>query len=1657
MAKRRLNKKVALVGLVIFVVVALGVIWAILRLGRDPQPFIDDGNAALLAKDYRKAESSFRSAYARAKNDALREEILFKLLDMFIETNQWSYVPSYWDEAIRINPDNAKARYGLLKYFYTWADSGSRGAWQQVREHASEFLDVAEVAGLLDEETEQWESFETSIKPTKGQRLGPYLYLLRGRATFEMTRLGMVTNKEKSLNQAVEDLEKARQLDKKNLDAYLYLARAAISRWEIFGSSDNIEERDKATDKALALIEESIQISPNEPRAHINLLTLKLSIAQRSGETPVRERIELLEPEYLALTEKFPSSDEVFASLSGFYSIYSVYSGHQLSLENNDKSIEAIEKAIELNREKASYAINAADLYYRKFSIYGQKPAINKAIKAAKDALDLPDAQDIEGPQSYANRVNRYLLYSFLAHCYIEQVLEPSDAQIESQREAWLSDAEQAVHEVEQILGMGEDPKVMRWRGMLELAKGNRNNAVRHLYAAYERLKAVKPTAPPWPRDVEFARLSYTLANIFQDTSEVGAATEFLASALYSGIAEIKPGVRLDYVEALLKLNVWTVALGNINAYESNYSPNERSEILRIKTYIGANQFDEVARALAKRPDPDDPETIKLSLALAQARIAQIQIAIAKQTRGKTALDLKDKRSGFEINVGSEASLQVLRAELKQHKELREKLVEKLLPIDPNSVGRPALINVCENYVRQDRIDDAKNLADRYLRYFPDSTTVLIYKQMLSELDPQKISMQRGKEIEEQVLLKISDPLRRAVKLGIFYSKAGKPEKSVAEFKKALQAGVATKGTASEKEMTDLRRIAASYFFDIVLQQKDWEQAEQIIETARRENLDNCSGDVFVARYAVAKKEFKDALVKLNDCLKQRPIFSRAYMLRSRVNSALGDEKAAVDDARKAASLNPLDGSIAKGLAEVLYRDYQKLGSRTSPDQTLETKIALERAVALNRNDVRLLSRYAEFINPKDPLKALAILQDIQRAAPSLGNALRLGVLATESASTEMNAARKKALFDIAESAYKWAMNINPGDPNVLYGYGKHLRARGRNEEAELLLKGSEDQGLLWDFYFQQGRYTDAKKVLEQLYKGGGAKDISVLRGLFFVAEKTNDKEGVKKYSEEILLLDDNIEYHLLQIQTFLRVGLVREAEYKLQAVQEKYPNESRTLLLEAWLAMRQGQLEKALQLVNRSFQSDRKSAAAWKLRGEINFLSANYDQAISDLRESKALSSTPSTQLSLAKTYIQAGRYDDAMTELKNTLDAPDAPSQARSLLEKLYLQYGRKAPLRRLYDDTLKKFPGSVHWLNRVGAFAVSTGEYIKAEELYLTAYEIKQREYLGRNSNEWVKDVQYVTAFDGYLRALVLGAGTPGTAGWHPQKLDSVFELCERYLDTSLSPIAYLRMAEAKLKLDDEETATDYFRKAVDNTGTNELLASEVLLRMFLMLGSDEVSKYCRQKLETNPNSLAANYTMFNVAKINSQYDEALFYIVKCIQLTDPCSPGRLDYTAKKAEMLTIAYDKTSDNNFLEMAITDYESLLAKMPNNISVLNNLAFMLAENNERLPQALEYAKKALDIKPNEPSFLDTYGYLLYKNGKHSEAAEAFSAAIQQYDQNGIVIPPEVYEHLGMVREKLGASGEALAAYKQAMEVGSIGLSAKRKERLQKAIERLSP
>jgi tetratricopeptide (TPR) repeat protein len=194
--------------------------------------------------------------------------------------------------------------------------------------------------------------------------------------------------------------------------------------------------------------------------------------------------------------------------------------------------------------------------------------------------------------------------------------------------------------------------------------------------------------------------------------------------------------------------------------------------------------------------------------------------------------------------------------------------------------------------------------------------------------------------------------------------------------------------------------------------------------------------------------------------------------------------------------------------------------------------------------------------------------------------------------------------------------------------------------------------------------------------------------------------------------------------------------------------------------------------------------------------------------------------------------------------------------------------------------------------------------------------------------------------------------------------------------------------------------------------------------------------------------------NLYSQTGQYNQALQYTNTCLELLQPSQIEWVQLSLKKANLLTMAYSQTSDEQYLQQAITLMEEMLERMPNNYTIMNNLAYMLADSNQQLDKALEYARKACQNEMGNPVYLDTYAYIQCLLGNYEEAHQALLRTIQLHEARNESIPWEVFKHLGMTQEGLGKKTEAAAAYRRA--VSAAGIPSADKEVLEKKIQELS-
>ena len=109
-------------------------------------------------------------------------------------------------------------------------------------------------------------------------------------------------------------------------------------------------------------------------------------------------------------------------------------------------------------------------------------------------------------------------------------------------------------------------------------------------------------------------------------------------------------------------------------------------------------------------------------------------------------------------------------------------------------------------------------------------------------------------------------------------------------------------------------------------------------------------------------------------------------------------------------------------------------------------------------------------------------------------------------------------------------------------------------------------------------------------------------------------------------------------------------------------------------------------------------------------------------------------------------------------------------------------------------------------------------------------------------------------------------------------------------------------------------------------------------------------------------------------------------------------------------------------------ELRKLMAEDPLNADAMNSLSYMFAENNERLPEAVDLAQRALKVEPGNPAYLDTLGWALFKQGRIEEAAEPLGRAAAMLTGNSVI-----QDHHGDLLAKRGRTADAIAAWQRAL------------------------
>jgi len=210
-------------------------------------------------------------------------------------------------------------------------------------------------------------------------------------------------------------------------------------------------------------------------------------------------------------------------------------------------------------------------------------------------------------------------------------------------------------------------------------------------------------------------------------------------------------------------------------------------------------------------------------------------------------------------------------------------------------------------------------------------------------------------------------------------------------------------------------------------------------------------------------------------------------------------------------------------------------------------------------------------------------------------------------------------------------------------------------------------------------------------------------------------------------------------------------------------------------------------------------------------------------------------------------------------------------------------------------------------------------------------------------------------------------------------------------------------------------------------NNYLAWEKLLLLYY-----ETKDF--NKLFTRGKECASRFSFSFLVKLlyasgalaNGHYDVALEELQKAAILASNNKEAIIQVYAMKAD----AFYRM--NNFTE-AFKTFEEALKVNPNDIIILNNYAYYLAEQNMELNKAEEMSWKVIEQDKDNATFLDTYAWVLFKQGKTKKAAKIMKQVISQ-DTNLVA---EHYEHYGFILKKNRKRKKAIENWEMAIKLDS--------------------
>lgn len=478
-----------------------------------------------------------------------------------------------------------------------------------------------------------------------------------------------------------------------------------------------------------------------------------------------------------------------------------------------------------------------------------------------------------------------------------------------------------------------------------------------------------------------------------------------------------------------------------------------------------------------------------------------------------------------------------------------------------------------------------------------------------------------------------------------------------------------------------------------------------------------------------------------------------------------------------------------------------------------------------------------------------------------------------------------------------------------------------------------------------------------------------------------------------------NLWYHRLYAQSLLVSGDYREALdifVKLKNADAKNPDNYR--ILAALYELRK-QPYAALSTLDSAEVRFGRIPLLSQMKRQLLLSTHQTDKAIEDARA--IVEEAPynaENQLILAGLYDMTHQDSLAAVHFKLAYEADSTSVRSLKTLYALADHYAVRRDFRRMLQMTQAIFESDEETLdNKIERFKLYTDDRNFYREYYF------QLDGLARTlALKYPKEVEVVNL---YANHLILSG-----------ELEHALELY-------------------KVHLADENAPEEYYISVIN---------MENYLRH-----TDSVRHYVHESLRRHPSSMPLRMLKGNLYDREQQHDKAIAVYTEALshaqtdtlksQLWGIIADSWFQISCKGLPdeglrvMKNIRPRDSRHRKAVAQADKAYGKALKYQPDNVLLMNNYAYFMAVEGIRLPYAEELAQRVIEATGrSNATYLDTYAWVLYRQGRLDEARKIMRQAIVLDKDNS----PSLLVHLGDITNALGDRFIAETYWRKALEAG---------------------